>query len=93
LKDEGIIYISMFNDDSHLLFYFSPIVLISFQKVSKASFLYLGLIYLKNLTMKKFLAVFDGYKMSSSTLDYAIQLTKLAEANLVGMPLFIAHNK
>jgi hypothetical protein len=35
--------------------------------------------------MKKFLAVFDGYKMSLSTLDYAIQLTKLAEAHLVGI--------
>ena len=35
--------------------------------------------------MKKFLAVFDGYKMSKSTLDYAIQLTQTAHANLVGV--------
>jgi nucleotide-binding universal stress UspA family protein len=44
--------------------------------------------------MKKFLAVFDGYKMSLSTLDYAIQLTKLAEAHLVGIFLneFIYHS-
>jgi len=43
--------------------------------------------------MKKFLAVFDGYKMSTSTLEYAIQLTKLADAHLVGIFLdeFIYH--
>ncbi len=35
--------------------------------------------------MKKFLAVFDGYKMSASTLDYAIQLTKASGAHLVGV--------
>ena len=35
--------------------------------------------------MKKFLAVFDGYKMSKSTLDYAIQLTQTANASLVGV--------
>ena len=35
--------------------------------------------------MKKFLAVFDGYKMSKSTLDYAIQLTQTAHASLVGV--------
>jgi nucleotide-binding universal stress UspA family protein len=35
--------------------------------------------------MKKFLAVFDGYKMSKSTLDYAIQLTQIANAHLVGV--------
>jgi hypothetical protein len=35
--------------------------------------------------MKKFLAVFVGYKMSKSTLDYAIQLTKAANAHLVGV--------
>ncbi len=34
--------------------------------------------------MKKFLAVFDGYKMSGSTLEYAIHLAKLANAHLVG---------
>jgi len=44
--------------------------------------------------MKKFLAVFDGYKMSPSTIDYAIQVTKLAEAHLVGIFLneFIYHS-
>lgn len=44
--------------------------------------------------MKKFLAVFDGYKMSQSTLDYAIQLTKSAEAHLTGIFLdeFIYHS-
>lgn len=44
--------------------------------------------------MKKFLAVFDGYKMSESTLQYAIQLTKAANAHLVGVFLdeFIYQN-
>ncbi len=43
--------------------------------------------------MKKFLAVFDGYKFSKSTMDYAIQLSKLHEAGLVGVFLddFIYH--
>jgi nucleotide-binding universal stress UspA family protein len=35
--------------------------------------------------MKKFIAVFDGFKMSESTLEYAIQLSKLADAHLVGV--------
>ncbi len=35
--------------------------------------------------MKKFLAVFDGYKMSKSTMEYAVQLTKAADAHLVGV--------
>ena len=35
--------------------------------------------------MKKFLAVFDGYKMSKSTLDYAIQMAQVAKAHLVGV--------
>lgn len=35
--------------------------------------------------MKKYVAVFDGYKFSKSTLSYAIQLTKLADAHLVGV--------
>ncbi len=35
--------------------------------------------------MKKFLAVFDGFKMSKSTLDYSIQLSKTAGAHLVGV--------
>ncbi len=35
--------------------------------------------------MKKILAVFDGYKMSKSTLDYAIQITQTANAHLVGV--------
>lgn len=44
--------------------------------------------------MKKFLAVFDGYKMSESTMDYAIWLTKSSNAHLVGVFLdeFIYHN-
>jgi hypothetical protein len=35
--------------------------------------------------MKKFLAVLDGFNMSKSTLDYAIQLTQTANAHLVGV--------
>ena len=35
--------------------------------------------------MKKFLAVFDGYKFSKSTMEYAIQLTQAANAHLVGV--------
>lgn len=35
--------------------------------------------------MKKFLAVFDGFNISKSTLDYAIQLTQTANAHLVGV--------
>ena len=35
--------------------------------------------------MKKFLAVFDVFKMSESTLDYAIQVTRLAGGHLVGV--------
>ena len=35
--------------------------------------------------MKKFLAVFDGYKMSKSTLDYAIQMAQVTKAHLVGV--------
>jgi nucleotide-binding universal stress UspA family protein len=44
--------------------------------------------------MKKFLAVFDGYKMSESTMKYAIQLTKLTGAHLIGVFLneFIYHS-
>lgn len=44
--------------------------------------------------MKKFLAVFDGYKMSESTVEYAIQLTRSANAHLVGIFLdeFIYHS-
>jgi len=44
--------------------------------------------------MKKFLAVFDGYKMSESTMEYAISLTKIADAHLVGIFLdeFIYRN-
>lgn len=43
--------------------------------------------------MKKFLAVFDGYKFSKSTMNYAIQLAQLSEAHLVGVFLddFIYH--
>ncbi|MEO9004165.1 MAG: universal stress protein [Ginsengibacter sp.] len=48
----------------------------------------------KNVRSKKFLAVFDGFKFSKSTLDYAIQLTKEADAYLVGIFLdeFIYHS-
>lgn len=44
--------------------------------------------------MKKFLAVFDGYKMSQSTMDYAIWLTKASNAHLTGIFLdeFIYRN-
>jgi len=44
--------------------------------------------------MKKFLAVFDGYKMSNSTLNYAIQLSQVANADLTGVFLdeFIYRN-
>lgn len=44
--------------------------------------------------MKKFLAVFDGFNMSKSTLNYAIQLTQAADAHLVGVFLdeFIYRN-
>jgi len=46
------------------------------------------------MIMKKFLSVFDGYKMSTSTLEYSIQLTKSANAHLVGVFLdeFIYHS-
>lgn len=39
----------------------------------------------KNIRTKKFLAVFDGYKFSKSTMEYAIQLTKESDAFLVGI--------
>ena len=39
----------------------------------------------KNVKSKKFLVVFDGFKFSQSALDYAIQLTKEADAFLVGV--------
>lgn len=35
--------------------------------------------------MLNFLAVFDGYKVSKSTMDYAIQITKASKAHLVGV--------
>jgi hypothetical protein len=35
--------------------------------------------------MLNFLAVFDGYKLSESTMDYAIQITKTSKAHLVGV--------
>ena len=38
-----------------------------------------------NAKSKKFLAVFDGYRFSQSTLDYAIQLTTDSNAFLVGV--------
>lgn len=44
--------------------------------------------------MKKFLAVFDGSQMAESTLKYAIQLSKSADAHLVGVfsDVFIYHS-
>ena len=39
----------------------------------------------KNRQSKKIIAVFDGFRFSQSTLDYAIQLTKEADAFLVGV--------
>lgn len=38
-----------------------------------------------NRQSRKFLAVFDGYRFSQSTLDYALQLTANANAFLVGV--------
>ena len=35
--------------------------------------------------MKKFLGVFDGFKMSKSTLGYSIQIAREANAHLVGV--------
>jgi hypothetical protein len=35
--------------------------------------------------MLNFLAVFDGYKLSNSTIDYAMHLTKTLKAHLVGV--------
>jgi nucleotide-binding universal stress UspA family protein len=44
--------------------------------------------------MKNFIAVFDGYKMSESTLAYAIHLSKASDAVLTGVFLdaFFYHN-
>ena len=44
--------------------------------------------------MKKFLAVFDGFKMSESTMEYAIRLSQGGNALLVGIFLdeFIYRN-
>lgn len=39
----------------------------------------------KNIKSKKFLAVFDGFKFSKSTMEYAIQLSKESDAFLVGV--------
>ncbi|MEO6844484.1 MAG: universal stress protein [Ginsengibacter sp.] len=39
----------------------------------------------KDIKTKKFLAVFDGFKFSESTMDYAIHLTKKSDALLVGI--------
>lgn len=35
--------------------------------------------------MKKYLAAFDGYKFSKSTLNYAVQLAQLTDAHLTGV--------
>lgn len=44
--------------------------------------------------MKRFLAVFDGFKLSESTLHYALQLSKVLNASLTGVFLdeFIYRN-
>ena len=44
--------------------------------------------------MKNFIAVFDGYKMSKSTLSYAVHLSKASDAVLTGVFLdaFFYHN-
>ncbi|MNK20365.1 Universal stress protein family protein [compost metagenome] len=44
--------------------------------------------------MKKILAVFDGYKLSESTLRYAIEITKQSKSHLTGIFLdaFFYHN-
>jgi hypothetical protein len=44
--------------------------------------------------MKKFLAVFDGYKISKSTMAYAVELSATANAHLVGVFLdeFLYHS-
>lgn len=41
--------------------------------------------FLKTKPMKKFLAVFDGLKMSETNLSYAIQLAKSSDAQLTGL--------
>lgn len=38
--------------------------------------------------MKKFLAVFDGYKISKSTMAYAVELSATANAHLVGVFMY-----
>lgn len=58
------------------------------KKIIKKEFNYntnKNVLRLKSTKSKKFLAVFDGFKFSKSTLDYAIQLTKDADAFLVGV--------
>src|SRR5688572_7886448 len=35
--------------------------------------------------MKKFIAVFDGFKFSGSTLEYAIRLARAEDAHLLGV--------
>jgi len=44
--------------------------------------------------MKNFLAVFDGYQLNESTLEYALQISKKANAHLTGVFLdtFFYHN-
>lgn len=43
--------------------------------------------------MKYFLAVFDGFKISNSTLQYALQLSKSLKANVTGITLPIFETK
>ncbi|HET7119468.1 MAG TPA: universal stress protein [Hanamia sp.] len=67
------------------------------KKITKKEFMYSQsekAIKEKNIQKKKFLAVFDGYKFSKSTLEYAIQLAQQSDAYLVGVFLddFIYHS-
>lgn len=58
------------------------------RKIVKKEFSYSqgkGSFKTKIIRSKKFLAVFDGYRFSRSTLDYAIQLTRETDAYLVGI--------
>ncbi len=58
------------------------------KKITKKEFIYSEsekAIKEKNIQKKKILAVFDGYKFSTSTLQYAIQLAKQSDAYLIGV--------
>lgn len=58
------------------------------KKITKKEFIYSEsekVFKEKNIQKKKFLAVFDGYKFSKSTLEYAIQLAQQSDAYLIGV--------